>query len=235
MASMRRHFRLQNKNIFLTYPRCSLHKEGLLQKLRALFTNRQPNYIKGAHELHANGEPHPHALVQFAYHFQTQDERFFDVTYDNSNHHFHPNMQGAANHENVSEYISKQGDYTEWGEFYERGCCANQQNKENIYHEALAADNKKQALAMVRNGDPKCYWLNYDKLSSNYDRISFIPPLSYVHQFAEIIWAIPADLQQWVAENIKDEAQRPHRPKRIIIEGPSGIGKTCWIKFFKVS
>ncbi|XP_028059512.1 uncharacterized protein LOC114263205 [Camellia sinensis] len=206
MASMRRRFRLQNKNIFLTYPRCSLPKEGLLQKLRALFTNRQPNCIRVAHELHANGEPHLHALVQFPYHFQTQDEWFFDITHDNSNRHFYPNMQGATNHENVLEYISKHSDYTEWGEFRERGRCASQQNKENIYREALAGDNKEQALAMVRNADPKCYRLNYDKLSSNYDRISFIPPLSYLHQFAETVWVIPADIQQWVAENIKDGA-----------------------------
>ncbi|XP_028081381.1 uncharacterized protein LOC114282835 [Camellia sinensis] len=137
-------------------------------------------------------------------------------------------MQGTTNHENVLEYISKHGDYTEWGEFRERGRYANQHNKENIYREALAGDNKEQALAMVRNADPKCYWLNYDKLSSNYDRISFIPPLPYVHQFAETVWVIPADIQQWVAENIKDGAQRPHRPKSILIEGPSRIGKTCW-------
>ncbi|XP_028094154.1 uncharacterized protein LOC114294228 [Camellia sinensis] len=78
----------------------------------------------------------------------TQNERFFDVTHDNSNRHFYPNMQGATNHENVLEYISKNCDYTKWGEFRERGPCANQQNKENIYREALAADNKEQALEM---------------------------------------------------------------------------------------
>ncbi|CAL5397523.1 unnamed protein product [Camellia sinensis] len=171
-----------------------------------------PNYVRVAHELHEDGEPHLHALVQFSYRFQTQDERFFDVTHDRTNRHFHPNIQGANNHQAVLEYIFKYEDYTEWGEFREKGRCANQNNKENIYHDALVVGSKDEALAMVRNGDPKCYWLNYDKLSSNYDRISFKPSLPYVHQ------------------NIRDEAQRPHRPKSIIIEGPSRIGKTCWAR-----
>ena len=66
------------------------------------------------------------------------------------------------NHQNVLEYISKHRDYTEWGEFRERGRCANQSNKENIYRDALAASTKDEALALVQNGDPKCFWLNYD-------------------------------------------------------------------------
>ncbi|XP_028055415.1 uncharacterized protein LOC114259583 [Camellia sinensis] len=221
MASMQRRFRVQNKNIFLTYPRCSVPKERLLEKIRELFTNRPPNYVRVAHELHEDGEPHLHALVQFPYRFQTQDERFFDVTDDHTNRHFHPNIQGANNHQVVLEYISKYGDYTEWGEFCERGRCVNRENKENVYHEALAAGSKQEALvALVRNGDPKCFWLNYDKLSSNYDRISFTPPLPYVHQFTDTVWIVPTAIQQWVAENISDETQRPQRPKRIIIKGP---------------
>ncbi|THG14112.1 hypothetical protein TEA_028748 [Camellia sinensis var. sinensis] len=112
----------------------------------------------------------------------------------------------------------------------QRGRCANQDNKENIYHEALAAGNKEEAMALVRNGDPKCFWLNYDKLSSNYDKISFTPPLPYVHQFTDTVWIVPTTIHQWVAENIKEEAQRSHRPKSIIIEGSSRIGKTCWVR-----
>ncbi|KAF5931503.1 hypothetical protein HYC85_027674 [Camellia sinensis] len=161
---------------------------------------------------------------------QTQDQRFFDVTHDRNSLHFHPNVQGAYNHQNVLEYISKHGDYTEWGEFRERSRCANHNNKDNIYRDALAAGTKDEALAVVRNGDPKCFWLNYDKLSSNYDRISFNPPLPYVYPFTDTIWVVPAAIQQWVADNIRDEAQRPHRPKSIIIEGPSRIGKTCWAR-----
>ncbi|XP_028056947.1 uncharacterized protein LOC114260945 [Camellia sinensis] len=152
MASMRCRFRVQNKNIFLTYPKCYVPKKRLLEKIRELFTNRPPNYVRVAYELHEDGEPQLHALVQFPYRFQTQDERFFDVTHDQTNRHFHPNVQWANNHQNVLEYISKHGDYTEWGEFHQRGRCANQDNKENIYHEALAAGSKEEAMALIQCG-----------------------------------------------------------------------------------
>ena len=157
MASMRRRFRVQNKNIFLTYAQCSIPKERLLEKIRELFTTRPPNYVRGAHELHEDGQPHLHALVQFPYRFQTQNERFIDVTHDRTSRHIHLNVQGAYNQQNVLEYISKHGDYMEWGEFRERSRCANQNNKENIYRDALAAGTKDEALAVVRNGDPKCF------------------------------------------------------------------------------
>ncbi|CAL5323366.1 unnamed protein product [Camellia sinensis] len=85
-------------------------------------------------------------------------------------------------------------------------------------------------MALVRNSDLKCFWLNYDKLSSNYDKISFTPPLPYVHQFTDTMWIVPTVIQQWVVENIREEAQRPHQPKSIIIEGPSRIGKTYWAR-----
>ncbi|XP_028063583.1 uncharacterized protein LOC114266856 [Camellia sinensis] len=152
MASMRCRFRIQNKNIFLTYAQCSIPKERLLEKIRELFTTRGPNYVRVAHELHEDGQPHLHALVQFPYHFQTQDQRFFDVTHDRNSRHFHPNVQGAYNHQNVLEYISKHRDYTELGEFRERGRCANQSNKENIYRDALAVGSKDEALALAQYG-----------------------------------------------------------------------------------
>ncbi|XP_028113536.1 uncharacterized protein LOC114311610 [Camellia sinensis] len=195
MASMRRRFRVQNKNIFLTYAQCSIPEDRLLEKIRALFTPRSPNYVRVAHELHEDGQPHLNALVQFPYRFQTQNEQFFDVTHDRTSRHFHPNVQGAFSQQNVLEYISKHGDYTEWGEFREKSCCANQNNKENIYRDALAAGIKDEALAVVQNGNPKCFSLNYDKLSSNYDRISLNPPLPYVHPFTDTVWVIPTAIQ----------------------------------------
>ena len=157
MASMQCRFRVQSKNIFLTYSQCSIPKERLLEKIRALFTAWPPNYVRVAHELHEDGLPYLHDLVQFPYRFQTQNERFFDVTHDQTSRHFHPNVQGAYNQQNVLEYISKLEDYTELGEFRERSRCADQSNKENIYRDALAAGTKDEALAVVRNGDPKCF------------------------------------------------------------------------------
>nr|AXX69972.1 truncated replication-associated protein [African cassava mosaic virus] len=57
-------FRIQAKNVFLTYPKCSIPKEHLLSFIQTLSLPSNPKFIKICRELHQNGEPHliPHPI-----------------------------------------------------------------------------------------------------------------------------------------------------------------------------
>ncbi|AAM33781.1 replication-associated protein [Tomato leaf curl virus] len=226
-------FRINAKNYFLTYPKCSLTKEEALSQLNNLETPTSKKYIKVCRELHENGEPHLHVLIQFEGKFQCKNQRFFDLVSPTRSAHFHPNIQGAKSSSDVKSYLEKDGDTLEWGEFQIDGRSARggQQSANDAYAQALNTGSKSEALNVLRELAPKDYVLQFHNLNSNLDRI-FTPPLEvYVSPFLSSSFdRVPEELEEWVAENVKDAAARPLRPISIVIEGESRTGKTVWAR-----
>ncbi|KAL6515689.1 hypothetical protein OROHE_018723 [Orobanche hederae] len=109
-------FRINVKNIFITYPRCPLLKEEAIRQMLELLFPISPLYIRVAREQHQDRTYHLHCLVQFEGRFQTQNARFFDLT-SRPNFVYHPNVQGARSSSVVNEYIANEDDYLDHGEF----------------------------------------------------------------------------------------------------------------------
>nr|7KIK_A Chain A, Replication-associated protein [Wheat dwarf virus] len=57
-------FRVYSKYLFLTYPQCTLEPQYALDSLRTLLNKYEPLYIAAVRELHEDGSPHLHVLVQ---------------------------------------------------------------------------------------------------------------------------------------------------------------------------
>ncbi|CAR65249.1 replication-associated protein [Tomato leaf curl Cameroon virus] len=228
-----RKFRINSKNYFLTYPKCSLEKEEALSQLQNLDTPTNKKYIKICRELHENGEPHLHVLLQFEGKYNCQNQRFFDLVSPTRSAHFHPNIQGAKSSSDVKSYIDKDGDTLEWGEFQidgrsARGGC---QNANDAAAEALNAGSAEAAMAIIKEKLPKEFIFQYHNLKSNLDRIFQEPPAPYVSPFLSSSFnQVPEELEEWVSENVMSAAARPLRPISIVIEGDSRTGKTVWAR-----
>nr|AHL29264.1 AC1 protein [Malvastrum yellow mosaic virus] len=226
-------FSIKAKNYFLTYPQCSLTKEEALSQLQNLNTPVNQKYIKICRELHKNGSPHLHVLVQFEGKYNCTNNRFFDLVSPTRSTHFHPNIQGAKSSSDVKSYINKDGDTLEWGEFQIDGRSARggQQTANDAYAAALNTGSKPEALRVLRELAPKDYVLQFHNLNANLDRI-FTPPLEvYVSPFSSSSFdQVPEELEEWVSENVVDAAARPLRPMSIVIEGDSRTGKTMWAR-----
>ncbi|ALO02623.1 AC1 [Telfairia golden mosaic virus] len=226
-------FRVQGKNIFLTYPKCSIAKEALLAFLRNLSLPTNPKYIKICRELHQNGEPHLHVLIQFEGKLTCTNNRLFDCVHPSCSTSFHPNIQGAKSSSDVKSYLDKDGDTLEWGEFQIDGRSARggQQSANDAYAKALNTGSKSEALNVIRELAPKDYLLHFHNLNSNLDRIFQTPPETYTSPFRSSSFTrVPEELEEWVSENVKPAAARPFRPNSIVIEGDSRTGKTCWAR-----
>nr|QTW20824.1 AC1 [Tomato leaf curl New Delhi virus] len=232
MASPRR-LRVNPKNYFLTYPKCSLTKEEALSQLQTLETPTSKKFIKICRELHEDGSPHIHVLIQFEGKFQCKNNRFFDLVSPSRSTHFHPNIQGAKSASDVKAYIDKDGDVLEWGVFQIDGRMARggEQTADDAYAEAINAGSKIEALNILREKAPKDYVLQFHNLNSNLDRI-FTPPIeAYVSPFSISSFdRVPADLVDWVSSNVVCAAARPFRSISIVIEGDSRTGKTMWAR-----
>nr|QIH45362.1 replication protein [Emilia yellow vein virus] len=226
-------FRINAKNYFLTYPHCSLTKEEALSQLKDLETPTNKLFIRICRELHEDGTPHLHVLIQFEGKFQCKNQRFFDLISPNRSAHFHPNIQGAKSSTDVKTYMEKDGDVLDHGIFQvdgrsARGGC---QSANDAYAEAINSGSKSSALNILREKAPKDFVLQFHNLNSNLDRI-FAPPLEVFNcPFSPSSFnQVPEELESWVSENIKDAAARPWRPISIVIEGDSRTGKTMWAR-----
>ncbi|AAF63746.1 replicase AC1 [Bhendi yellow vein mosaic virus] len=228
-----RRFVINSKNYFLTYPQCSLNKEEALSQLQNIQTPTNKKYIKICSELHENGEPHLHVLIQFEGKYKCQNQRFFDLVATNRSAHFHPNIQGAKSSSDVKSYIDKDGDTLEWGEFQIDGRSARggQQSANDAYAAALNTGSKAEALRVLKELAPKDYVLQYHNLNSNLDRIFTPPQEVYVCPFLSSSFdQVPEELEEWASENVMDAAARPQRPLSLVLEGESRTGKTQWAR-----
>nr|UVJ88649.1 AC1 [Chilli leaf curl Ahmedabad virus] len=226
-------FNINAKNYFLTYPNCSLTKEEALSQLQNLETPVNKLFIRVCRELHENGEPHLHVLVQFEGKYQCTNNRFFDLISPTRSTHFHPNIQRAKSSSDVKAYVEKDGDFIDFGVFQidgrsARGGC---QSANDAYAEAINSGSKSSALNILREKAPKDYVLQFHNLNSNLDRIFTPPPEVYVSPFLSSSFdQVPAELEDWASENVLGAAARPLRPMSIVIEGDSRTGKTMWAR-----
>uniref|UniRef100_E7BM25 Replication-associated protein n=1 Tax=Tomato yellow leaf curl virus-[Taft:Iran] TaxID=761712 RepID=E7BM25_9GEMI len=230
---MPRLFKIYAKNYFLTYPNCSLSKKEALSQLLALNTPTNKKFIRVAQELHEDGSPHLHVLIQFEGKYQCKNQRFFDLSSPSRSAHFHPNIQAAKSSTDVKTYVEKDGDFVDFGVFQIDGRSARggQQSANDAYAEALNSGSKSEALNILKEKAPKDYILQFHNLSSNLDRIFQEPPAPYISPFLSSSFnQVPDELEVWVSENVMSSAARPWRPNSIIIEGDSRTGKTMWAR-----
>nr|ALU33563.1 AC1 [Tobacco leaf curl Thailand virus] len=226
-------FLINAKNYFLTYPQCSLSKEEALSQIKALSTPTNKLFIRICKELHEDGSPHLHVLIQFEGKFKCQNNRFFDLTSPSRSAHFHPNIQGAKSSTDVKAYMEKDGDVLDHGVFQidgrsARGGC---QSANDAYAEAINSGSKAAALNILKEKAPKDFVLQFHNLNSNLDRI-FTPPIEeYISPFLSSSFdQVPEELEEWAADNVVSAAARPLRPISIVIEGDSRPGKTMWAR-----
>lgn len=108
-------FELNSQTIGLTYPKCDVQPQLLLNWLREQHQPYQPNYILVAQEPHQSGDPHLHAAIRVDKPIHTRNERFWDYTVNGVV--FHPNVVRPRNFRFWVAYCKKGQKYIEEGNF----------------------------------------------------------------------------------------------------------------------
>ncbi|AMY16578.1 replication-associated protein [Triumfetta yellow mosaic virus] len=227
-------FKVNAKNYFLTYPRCSISKEEALSQILALNTPTKKKYIRICRELHEDGTPHLHALLQFEGKFQCTNSRFFDLRHPQHSNVSHGDYKSCKSASDAKSYIQKDGDYIEWGTFQIDGRCARggQQTANDAAAEALNAPDKLTALQIIREKLPEKYLFQFHNLNSNLDRIFSKAPEPWTPPFPLSSFTnVPDEMQEWADDYFgRGDAARPERPISLIVEGDSRTGKTMWAR-----
>nr|AEI52882.1 replication initiator protein [Cotton leaf curl virus] len=173
-----------SKNYFITYPKCSLTKEEALSQLLNIQTPTSKKYIRICRELHEDGTPHLHVLIQFEGKFKCQNMRFFDLVSPSRSAHFHPNIQGAKSSSDVKSYIEKDGDILDWGQFQIDGRSARggHQACNGSALQRKKVGSKSEILRVIKELALEDHVLRFHNLNAKLDRKFQETPSTYITQ-----------------------------------------------------
>jgi len=201
-------FRLNAKNFFITYPQCEADKGELLAHMLEL--EPSVKFCRVARELHADGNPHLHVLLSCSKKRDIRSAGHFDWLGK------HPNVQSCRNLVDVLDYISKDGDFVDFGV---------PPGTKNVWSTILGADNKEDFLALVKEHDPCNFVLRYEQVI-NYAETNYKPPVPiYSPKFTEFV--VPTVLSNWVSDELRGSHDRR---KSLVLCSPSRFGKTQWAR-----
>lgn len=242
-------FRLSAKNLFLTYSRCSIDKQTAMELIKSISCSSNKTFIRVSRELHEDGHPHLHVLIQFEGKLQLYNQRHFDIQQPGTDVHFHPNIQGAKSSADVKKYIEKAGDFIDWGTFKIDGRKARGaiNNSDEYFAKALNTGNVQLALDTIKEHAPRDFILQFHNISNNLTKIFDIPIPAYKSKWPSSSFIVPQSIQRWVAHTFVEHSTPPagpdalievvlrlnrsvDRPTSLIIEGPSRTGKTAWAR-----
>jgi hypothetical protein len=206
-------FQLNTKNVFLTYPKCNLPISDILA---SLYAKPHVVYVCVSSEVHADGEPHRHALVQFSQPLRTRNERMFDIN------GFHPNIQGARSPKATLQYVKKEGDFLERGTFVEAKAKGGEK-------EVVCAEEIKSTAQEMTYGDFLCWAsehnVHYAEKIWNAFAKKDISTLEDSDDYD------PKFLDPAFLAMMKEELNNGIcKEKTLILKGASGIGKTVVAK-----
>lgn len=205
-------FRVNGKNILLTYPKCSLEKEELLDFLKK--RGELTEYVI-CKEMHEDGEPHLHAWVAYSDKQDIKNERMFDLL------GFHPNIQKAKNRRACINYVKKSRDFI----FQMKD---EKLKWKGIIEESRTAEEFKEN---VKNNYARDWVINYDKVMSYIDLAYHCNSSDGEEILFQEFPNLPPAVKEWADRWIWNRgANCTERPKSLIICGPSRYGKTEWAK-----
>lgn len=110
-----KNFRINVKQLSLTYPQCNLSKEKVLEFLQDKLQSRVIKEYLIVQEIHEDGNPHIHCFICLEKEFSSRSPTCLDIL------DFHGNYQGTKNKQSWIEYLLKSDkeplqsiDWKEW-------------------------------------------------------------------------------------------------------------------------
>lgn len=219
-------FRLDAKNISLTYPKCDLTRERVLGFLKLLGGD---NYRGGAAciEAHSDGTPHVHAYLRLSNKRCFRDPRAFDID------GYHANIQPCRNPKHWLNYLRKEdkspgldGDLDD--------LLSSAKPKERLTDVIARRIESGDNSAAIFESFPGFYMMNKRKIEELQEfmvrKRQKLDKLDWEEACSKLAEA-QVEAQQvsdWLMENIKKP--RKLRTPQLWIQGPPGSGKTSLIE-----
>lgn len=216
---MPRDFRVNAKNIFLTYPQAF----NIISKelLHAFLLSKGPSKCIVSREEHQDGNQHFHCLLGWDDKKNIQSATYFDY----QGHH--PNIQAARNTRKTIKYIVKDGDFINQGWVV-------QHDAEDIFevlHELVQQGGNATEIIRETIGRTGTRGLKlYNQIAAYADRMTrpqvvYMQVKDYPADFRVMDICLLAKIQAFIADFMQGCADRGQR-KSLWLHGASRLGKT---------
>lgn len=193
-------FKFDSATVFLTYPHSDLSHDAVIEHLRTI---GDVVWARVCTEQHKDGEPHIHVVCKFAKRVQSRNARLFDIG------ERHPNIQPVRSVKRSLEYVSKDGQFTDYGTI------------------PGGPPEDCDWLELAKVSSEAQYYMECNKRG-----LSFM----YAKKFWELgsktaTCEIAADYEGDISrESFELQIYLPVPGKSIVVIGPSGCGKSSWAK-----
>lgn len=221
-----RPFRLAGKAIFLTWPQNDIAKEDLMAKLLALWEAKL-SWAVVAEESHKSGEPHIHAIVQFA---ERLDLKNANPVLDELTGK-HGNYQSVKSAKKVLRYVCKDGQYVTHGEvpdFAEKAKLQDWAAKaildEGKDFKSLVREQPGYCLLQKRKLEEFIGWAKRQKLADSLLPWKVLTPKSSASHVHVALWA-------YLRENVL--VPRVPRQNQLWLSGLPGTGKSRFLAYLR--
>lgn len=184
-------FRLQAKNLFLTYPQCDLELEVIRDTLLEVLTTFEPSYLVVSSEAHEDGQLHRHVFIALAKKSDIRNANALDIN------GFHGNYQTARQPTNSRNYVIKDGQFIEWGVW-----ASGKRKRDEIFSEAFSKPTREEAEEVLRTEAPRDYAMGFGNVSKCLDKMYAKMPDPYVSEFELSDFNLPADFWDWYSANL---------------------------------
>lgn len=210
-------FRINAKNIFLTYPQSTTVPHGYLHQ--TLCDLPREKNVFSCREVHSEGGEHHHALLTYTDKFNLRNERYYDIEY--AGRIFHPKIEAARDVGDCNRYIAKDGNTL--GD----PVATTSERRKNVYHDLLAdATSAAHFMQLAEERDAKNFVLHNDRLESFAAKRWGKWAEAEEPEFRNDSFAnVPQAMKDWVTTELNGGASRP---KCLIVVGGPDLGKTSW-------
>lgn len=206
-------FRLQGKQLLLTWPQCPMRKEAVMEIVKGKFAEENIICVCVCEEQHADGAPHLHACVILRTRCNIRGAHTLDLV-DVDGTVYHGDYRAARSSINALEYVRKGGNYCTYGEAPDD---AKSRKRQLTIDEVEQCTSEHQLYSYVcSNG----LWREAPSLKA--------------------LWKSSRSSKK-AAGRFQSQSFREHQElsdalaglhatdKSLLILGPTGVGKTQWL------
>lgn len=194
-------FKFDSLYCFITYPQSDLTHEQIYAKLQSI---GPVQWARICTEQHADEGNHQHAVAKWTKRIQSRQANFLDI--DGR----HPNIQPVRSVPKSLAYVSKDGEFTDFGD--------------------VPANTAKrtidEALALAGSANEGEYLKACVEAKMSYQYAKRFRELAFTDNSNTIAKYTPDT--NWIQQQLR-ETQLPENCSAVVI-GPSGIGKSVWAK-----